>query len=416
MREALVIFRKDVKHLWPLGVAVSALVILHGWFDLRMEHSFLPTINMRVHEYEPWLLFLGWWCLVAILVQQERTVGDRQYWLTRPISRAALFGAKGLFLVVFICVPSFLAQTAVLAATGFSVAEHFTALAWNQVLIFCYFVMAGAFAAVTRSFRLFAVTSLAVIAAFMFVDVWRVNTDGGQWEGVEWAREAGSQVVILAAAAMVLGLQYTARRTALSRSILGAGIVVMSLLLWTDWWHAAFALTSAVKGRPDEASQEVRVAFDETASPPPAPNRPLYHLPGPVRIAVPVRVTGVPRGRELSSERVSVILQGLGGATWNSGWRVSSLLSDHTSWRNSDEWLRDDGAYWLSFDVPTAYFERVKDEPVRVLAAAALTEFTGPAVTDLPAKPRQFPVPGVGHCSLDTIHQAFTMVSCVVTF
>jgi hypothetical protein len=422
MRELLVIFRKDVKHLWPLGAAVSALVILHGWVDLRLEFSFLHTLNMRWHEYEPWLLFLGWWCLVAILMQQERTVGDRQYWLTRPISGAALVGAKGLFLVAFICVPSFLAQTAVLIATGFSVAEHFPALAWNQVLIFCYFLVAGALAAVTRSFRQYAVASLAVFAAFTFVETWKVNTDGGQWEGVQWAQEAASQIVIVAAGAVVFGLQYTGRRTVLSRSILGAGLVVTSLLLWTDWWHAAFALTSAVKGPPDQASKQIRVAFDETASPPPDLNRPLdgsampFRIGAPVRIAVPVRVTGVPSGRELLSERVSVTLQGLGGAAWNSGWRVSNELSERTIWRNSDEWLTGDGTYWLSFDVPAAYFERVKDEPVRVLASVALSEFTSPAVTHLPAKPRQFPVPGLGHCSMDTINREFTMVSCVVPF
>jgi hypothetical protein len=50
MREALIIFRKDVKHLWPLGVAVSAIVILHGWIDLRLEYAYLKTMNTRLRQ------------------------------------------------------------------------------------------------------------------------------------------------------------------------------------------------------------------------------------------------------------------------------------------------------------------------------------------------------------------------------
>ena len=78
MREALVIFRKDVKHLWPLGIAVSAIVAFHGWIDLRYEYSYLKTINTPLYDKEPWVLFLAWWCLVGVLIQQERTVGHRQ--------------------------------------------------------------------------------------------------------------------------------------------------------------------------------------------------------------------------------------------------------------------------------------------------------------------------------------------------
>jgi hypothetical protein len=58
----------------------------------------------------------------------------------------------------------------------------------------------------------------------------------------------------------------------------------------------------------------------------------------------------------------------------------------------------------------------VKDRSAKLRIAIALSEFTTPAITRLPARPRQYPVPGVGHCSLDTIYKTTTRVSCVAPF
>jgi hypothetical protein len=279
--------------------------------------------------------------------------------------------------------------------------------------------MAAAMATVTRNFRLYAVTSVALAAAFVFVDILAIDKEGGQWGGVQWAQEVGSQVVFLAAAVAVVALQYASRRTVFAQAILGAGIALTSLFLWTDWWHAAFTLTATVAGHRDAATRQVRVAFDPSARLPTAPpdvSGGTHGIVDPVRIAIPVRVTGIPQGRELSSERVSVALRGPGGEAWSSGWRVSSMVAAVTNWRNMDEWLTADGTYWLSFDVPPGYFATVRDQPVRLQATLALSEFSSPEITHLSPKPRQYPVPNVGHCGLDTVHASFTMVSCVMPF
>jgi hypothetical protein len=413
MREALVIFRKDVKHLWPVGITVSALVVLHGWFDLRMEQSYLKTINGRVYNAEPFLLFLAWWCLAGMLVQQERTAGDRQYWLTRPISRISLLAAKALSLVIFISMPSFLSQTVVLILTGFSPAHYLGALLWNQMLLFLYFPAAAAVAAVTRNFRQYAITSLATGAILLFLLIFSANEEGGQWGGFDWVRDGAVSLVFLSAMAAVLAVMYTSRRTLVARLIGGIGLFVFLLLMVANFgWRQAFAVTAALAGSPDEAARRIQVTFDASAgSAVPQPES-VRHA---VRVAIPVRVAGIPPGRQLMSERVSIAIRTPGATTWKTGWRYRNELAKRTVWRNSNDWLQEDGPYWLSFDLPTAYFERVKDKPASLLVNIALSEFTDPAVTELPIRPREYPVPGVGHCGVETI-VAYTRVSCVAPF
>src|SRR5580692_8734318 len=99
------IFRKDLRRLWANVVlfwyimAMSAIVasITPDRLDVRTS---LPIATcLRV------LQVLACLVLIVLLIQQERLVGDRQYWLARPFGWKELLGAKALFLITTVNVP-----------------------------------------------------------------------------------------------------------------------------------------------------------------------------------------------------------------------------------------------------------------------------------------------------------------------
>lgn len=412
MKQAIAILRKDLKHLWPYAAAMVALLAMHGWIDLQMHRSYLSVVNtFFMFPLEPVLVLVAVWGLAGLAVLQERLPGDRQYWLTRPISRGALLLAKILLLVVLVCVPNFLAQTIVLAVAGFSPAAWFGLLLWNQVLLASGLLLALSLAAVMRSFRQYALISVMLFAAMSFY-LSQIVQD--PWGGVEWVREAASGLVTTVAAIAVLAVQYTNRRTRLAQVILASGLIAALFAMSPAGWRLAFALTSAISGR--EPASSVAIAFDPSLTPEVlSATDQVDFKPTFLRVAIPVRITGIPPGHELISERVSADVQAPGVAEWNSGWLSMNLVAPRGEWSSADEWLTHDGAYWLSFNIPGPYFQKIKDKPANLGLAVAFTMVTSPAVTILPPDPRMYPVAGAGHCSVAVV-QNRRMFGCVTPF
>ena len=411
MRQVLAILQKDLKHLWPFGSAVAAMIALHGWIDLQMDHGSMKVLNMRFAGLEPQLLSLAWWCLVGSLIQQEQPVGDRQYWVSRPVSRLSIVAAKAIFLVIFVCAPNLLSQGVVLSLTGFPPRAYLGSLFWNQTVLFVYLVVAAAFASVTRSFRQYAVTSLVVFVVAGFLLVNQLNSPGGQWMGVQWVSEIAGQLALLLGGVMVLAIQYRLRRTGVARLAMGATVVTVLLLLCGPWWHTAFAVTAAV-GAHEAGASRIQIDFE------PPPNRAAEHSDenyGSERVALPVRITGIPNGHQLTSERLMVTVEAAGTEEWHSAWQANSTVANHTDWRHSEDWLAVDGSYWLSFDIPTAELDRVRGKRANVRADVAFSLFSAPAITRLPPRPRAYPVPDAGHCTLEQTPQ-FRRLSCVNPF
>src|SRR5690348_3994597 len=90
MRQALHIFRKDARYLWPEICLILALVTVFGW-------SNPDAIEL--------LVFTATAYLIARLIHAEALPGDRQFWITRPYRWQSLLGAKLLFVLVFVNLP-----------------------------------------------------------------------------------------------------------------------------------------------------------------------------------------------------------------------------------------------------------------------------------------------------------------------
>src|SRR5258708_33452435 len=122
MAQVLHIFRKDVRHLWPLTLVVLLLMAAHAFFDVRsLPYSPDTYLDVPVFYILTLPLPLGIAFLIARLIFQEALPGDRQFWLTRPYHWPQLLAAKVLFVVLFLNVGLFLSDCYILAAQGFPV-------------------------------------------------------------------------------------------------------------------------------------------------------------------------------------------------------------------------------------------------------------------------------------------------------
>src|ERR1043166_191352 len=95
MRQALHIFRKDIRCLWWEILVVEALAI--GYTFVKSESHDILYVNG--------LLPLAWIYLVVRVILQEPLPGDRQFWITRPYAWRSLLGAKALFVIAVINLP-----------------------------------------------------------------------------------------------------------------------------------------------------------------------------------------------------------------------------------------------------------------------------------------------------------------------
>src|SRR5580700_5254187 len=97
MRQALHIFKKDVRHLrWE--IALVLLMAMLPFVDLRIAPG-AGLVSSDGSSIWISLLPLFWFLLAGRVIHSEALPGTKQFWLTRPYSRASLLGAKMLFLV-----------------------------------------------------------------------------------------------------------------------------------------------------------------------------------------------------------------------------------------------------------------------------------------------------------------------------
>jgi hypothetical protein len=85
MRQALHIFKKDVRYLWYEIAITLALVVMFVGF--RWIEFILP---------------IAWCYLAARVIYAEPLPGDRVFWITRPYAWKSLLAAKALFILTFV--------------------------------------------------------------------------------------------------------------------------------------------------------------------------------------------------------------------------------------------------------------------------------------------------------------------------
>ena len=92
-------------------------------------------------------------------------------------------------------------------------------------------------------------------------------------------------------------------------------------------------------------------------------------------MALPIRVTGVPYGMEVYSERVKIALHAADGAVWNTGLGTYNVIQDRAL-EPEAIYRRLPGKgepYWLTANIDKSFYHDHGDEPVQVHATVAFT-------------------------------------------
>ena len=387
MRQALHIFKKDIRHLW-IEIAVTLLVVAAFTFTGARRALWLadPAVNRNVASMLlTFLLPLAWWILIARLVHAEALPGDRQFWTTRPYAWRSLLAAKALFLAAFVNLPLLVAHIVILLAYGFHPAAQIPGLLWSQVLITAVLVLPiAALSALTTGFVQLLSTGSVLCLALV---AWNIaapvaGLDAG-WRALEWVRSSYDIAVSVLAALAILVWQYARRRTAAARWLAVAAVVLVALGNALLPWTAAFALQSRLSTQPiDPAS--LRIDFDSDKQ---WAARALIERGDRVWVEIPIKLTGIPAGMSARYDGVIMAIEASDGSTWP---------ADRQPWSHVTS---RDQVLSLQATVDGGFYRKVKDQQVKFRGALYLTLYGNQRVTDVPFSAPPIAVPGRGLCA-----------------
>ena len=391
MHLMLHIFKKDVRRLWW---AVAATLLLLA----ALAHADRWRADWIVGSTEGWLnllLPLAWCCLVALVVNEEPLVDDREFWTTRPYRWPTLLGSKLLFVALFIHVPSLIADAAILAFHGFQPLEYLPQLLWKQIVLAAVLtVPAIALAALMKNIAHFLLAAIVILGAAAYL-AGVVEPFRTPWMPSDWVRYALAAFVLAVAACALVTIQYARRRTVPVR-IAGTAAVVLAGLLFgclpppfTDrvqamlhpaHAHIAFHLSSAPQDSYPTGSDMRQTA---------------------VQVAIPLTVSGLSSTPDVQIGQPTLEIVGPEGQRYRTPAR-SAYRNFETI--DIEAYIYTESQSWLALRLRPSVYDRIKNGKVRVKGTSTLTLYRPGQTTWMPIGASQV-APGAGHCS-NTIVEA----------
>ena len=376
MTNALHIFRKDVRHLWPHAAASVILMALAAILDPTYASLGQSTAYSLLAGFA---LPLACWNLIIAAIHEEKLPGDRQYWLTRPYSWKGLLAAKALFVAAFINLPLFVWHFIVFAAVGIPLGEHLPALLWRQVFFSAFYILPiAALAAITRSLGQLILTALLGLLPVALLDMFLFARFRINWVGMESLMTAAIAATLWIGVVVILVLQYSRRQTRLSRVVAGAVAVSLVLVVF-----AGGKLSSGV--RPPAENSAIRISLDTQEA------RHSTIVPSGSRVNVtldiPVRVEGVPPDVDLVQNEMMVSIEGIEGRTWRPPGRAEGGFHDVSA-----------GTAWLTLFVDRHALDWLGPHQAKVYGSADFRAFGHRQILPLP-RGHSVVVPRVGVCS-----------------
>ena len=147
MKQALHIFKKDVRRLWLLISILIVTIVLFA-LELNLRIGLRWTSNSLAELLVVPLI----WFLISLAIHEESLPGENQFWLTRPYDRRSLLLAKIMMAVVVVALPLFIADCVILSERSFSVAGNFGGLILRQFVKAAWLIVPPfAVASVTRN-------------------------------------------------------------------------------------------------------------------------------------------------------------------------------------------------------------------------------------------------------------------------
>lgn len=376
------IFRKDLRLLWPFALTLGAVQFAAAGLNIWMDAFPVPFQLGIIALLLSVISLIGVAVLSVVVMHQDAVPGVRQDWLTRPIERRDLILAKLLFVFLIIQGPLLLADLGEGIGHGFGFPASFGAAAARNVTILCLFalpaVMIGAITRnLTEAFATAIVGIVIYVAVFLVgaMMLLRMKTSIGG-TGLMWMVAATWYALAVAGTATVARLQYLQRRTALARYLVGAGGAAVILSAFLPW-GLAYAFQQAFAQEPGAAAA-VALTFNPQLGPfRPAPGA---ALPVMGELHVPLRLTEVPQGALVLTDRAEVRISDMNGRTLYEGrsnLSVDGVGSIQDAQLEVQQPLGSSAAamaYQRVF-IPPAVYRKLRDQPVRMEIRYFLTLF-----------------------------------------
>ena len=387
MRQALHIFRKDVRFLWLPILVVLAMTALFAWSHSADPSTFAKG-NARPDELPGminFLLTMCRWYFIACLIYKEQPAGDCQFWVTRPYSWKSLLAAKALAVVAFINVPFLISDMAILWANGFSPARAAASLLARQIAITAIILLpAAAIAAATRHLAQVAFAGLTLTALYSVAH--GAGDLDQSWHRLAWIPTCTAVVVLAGGTFVALIWQFARRRTPITRLVLAGVCGISAAMPMAKPFAGAIALQSLFPA----ASQSVSAVHLSFA--------PDSHDPV-INGRLAIRIDGLPPATRAVADLVEAVIRGPNGASWRSGWIWSSRPYGNPA---PMEWSQP----WENGQNPVLYvkinqgvLDRFQSQPVNVRVSLAMTIFRAETTTRMIPDQGNYPIAGLGVCS-----------------
>lgn len=388
MRFALLVFKKDVRRLW--WEVLITLVLLAAL--ARMDCYRWDYVAGSMEGLMNLLVPFAWAYLIAVLIQQESLVGDRQFWISRPYRWPALLAAKAFFVLAFIHIPLFLADCTILLYHGFQPLAYLPSLLSKQVLLaFVITLPAAGLAAVTKNLAQFLLAAVAICGSGAIL-AGSVEPYLVPWIAVDAVRRGIPIALIVLAAAAIILLQFRGRRTWLSRST-GVGAILAAALLYGYLPRAFTASVECALPGPKTDNRQLAVTL---------------RSPGPTgliarsssrghELSIPIAVAGLPPGASVRFEMLQFEIMNSHGDRWK------ARFTSKNAGLGSDRILAGIGIQgengWQSVYLESSIFNRILDDKITVRGKAEASIYRQEGSARMSLGDAATSMPGIGRCS-----------------
>jgi hypothetical protein len=362
MRQAIHIFAKDVRALWPQILLVLALT---------------SAAAAAERDLVTWALVLTRCYLIVGAVHQEKLVGDRQWWLTRPYSWKSLLGAKALLMAVFVNLPLFVSDVVCVVAARLPLGPAWPNIWMRQAilaLVWQYGLPAMALAAVTRGLVSFALAGVGALAAVFTIPA--AFDALMRWGLLAWIPLSLGMIALTLGPVAVLVWQYRWRWALPARAVLCGMLLVCIAVVSLPPAAWAFGIQARV-GHNFERAENIRLRLTG------------YDLDSEGHLEVGIGFDGVPEDMRVELNLFRLELAA-GETKWNSGWRTPY----GPAWEDTGRGAK------VSTAIPPALLQKLPSRNVDLRLSVALTVL-GPERTQVVDMRRgDVAVDGVGICGL----------------
>ena len=345
LRQIVHILRKDLRAHW---LEIGFLLLLQLAFVLFATESWrelaAPDGDFTGDAAELVLqiaIVVIWALLIVQVVQAETATGKSSYWLTRPLSRVAVPGAKAAFVLLVVHLPSFAAQMAIVVFSGVPLSVG--RLLLNQVVFLAYWSLPILLvASLTRSLARFVLAVVITGAGVLLMQggiLGRANLpefvsdllDPIPVEIAAW------MIVLAVVAGGAVFWHYRRRQTLIVAASCAAAVFLLFQVTaanprTVEHWGRSLLQATPASGP--------AVSFRPSAERPVLSENYLTLRFPFVRVSLPLEISDV-EGIRFERERV----------------RIRTLAAPVRTFE-ALVWLRPGtGGYWIDFDVPQRFSE-----------------------------------------------------------